>query len=473
MTRLKNFSLLPLLCALPFAVACGSEDDKPAGNTGGTGATGGGGSAGGGGSSGGGAGVGGGTGGAGGSPSCDLSGAGLPKEKIPNAIASDLTLTNDKVWTLEDTSYVQSGATLTIEPCTRIEGKKAPLGTLVVSRGGKIMADGKANEPILFTSPLPAGNRNAGDWGGIIVLGKAPNFKGDNVTIEGLADAPENQYGGTVADDDSGVMRFVRIEYSGFELSADNEINGLTLGSVGSKTVVENVMISNTLDDCFEWFGGTVNGKWLVCNNGGDDMFDMDQGYSGNLQFLFGRQVTPLSSNPNGFECDSDNGGATPVSKPKVSNVTLCGTGAAGTDVAFGAVLREGLEGNYMNMILTKFDVGLDARDDFGTLAAPKTDITNSVFFGNVAHNIADAGETDNDNGFDETAWIMDPLRKNSEADPKLGDCAAVTPAAQPAAMIPGGTPGADMDATATYVGAFKDGSDSWMSGLWVNWAKN
>ncbi|MEZ4221301.1 MAG: hypothetical protein R3B13_10240 [Polyangiaceae bacterium] len=470
---MKTFSLLALFCALPIAVACGSDDDKPSGNTGGTGGGGtGGGSAGTGGGS---AGTGGGSAGTGGSggASCDLSGAGLTKEKIPNKISADMTLTNDKVWTLEDTTYVEDGATLTIQPCTRIEGKKTPLGTLVVSRGGKIMADGKADEPILFTSALPAGSRNAGDWGGVIMLGKAPNFKGDNVTIEGLADAPENQYGGTVADDDSGVMRFVRIEFSGFELSADNEINGLTLGSVGSKTVLENIMISNTLDDCFEWFGGTVNGKYLVCNNGGDDMFDMDQGYSGNLQFLFGRQVTPLSSNPNGFECDSDNGGATPVSKPNVSNVTLCGTGSAGTDVAFGGVLRENLEGKYMNLLITKFDIGIDARDDFGTVGSPKTDITHSVFFGNFAHNISDPSEADNDNGFDENAWIKDSSRNNSEADPQIGDCSAATPAPQPASMIAGGTPGAGMETSATYVGAFKDGSDNWMTGLWISWAKN
>ena len=162
-----------------------------------------------------------------------------------------------------------------------------------------------------------------------------------------------------------------------------------------------------------------------------------------------------------------------PASKPNVSNVTLCGTGAAGTDVAFGGVLRENLEGNYMNMIITKFDIGIDARDDFGTVAAPKTDITHSVFFGNFAHNISDAGETDNDNGFDENAWIKDASRMNSETDPAIGDCAAATPAPQPSAMIAGGTPGGGLDASATYIGAFKDGSDNWMSGLWVDWAKN
>ena len=253
----------------------------------------------------------------------------------------------------------------------------------------------------------------------------------------------------------------------------DNEINGLTLGSVGSSTTIENVMVSNTLDDCFEWFGGSVNGKWLVCNNAGDDMFDMDQGYVGNLQFLFGRQVTPLSSNPNGFECDSSSGGDTPVTKPNVSNVTLCGTKSAGSAVAYGAVLRENLEGKYMNMIVTGFDIGVDARDDFGDLTSPKTDITDSVFFGNFAHNISDPSEKDNDKGFDENAWIKAASRNNSEADPKLGDCNAVTPSPFPATTIAGGSPGNGLDSKATYRGAFRDATDNWLKGAWVDWAVN
>ena len=232
-------------------------------------------------------------------------------------------------------------------------------------------------------------------------------------------------------------------------------------------------MVSNTLDDGFEWFGGTVNGKWLVVNNAGDDMFDMDQGYRGNLQYLFGRQVNNLSSNPNGFECDSDLGGKTPVTKPNISNVTLCGAGTAGVNVAFGGVFRENLEGNFMNMIITKFDVGVDARDGFGTPASPKVKLTNSVFFGNFAHNISNPAETDNDSGFDEAAWIKDAAAKNSETAPALGDCAAATPMPYPATTIAGGAPGGGLDAAGSYVGAFKDGSDAWMTGLWIDWSPN
>ena len=494
--------MLKLLCltaaaTLPVMVACGGDDDsdKP-GGSGAAGGTAGSGNAAGMGGSGNAAGMGGsgnaagsgGTGGSGnaagtggsagsGGASCDLTGAGLPEESIPTQITADTTLTSDKVWKLEDKTYVNDGATLTIEPCTVIKGSKSPLGTLIVSRGGKIMADGTADEPILFTSALPTGARNAGDWGGVILLGRAPNFKGSDVTIEGLADAPENQYGGTDAADSSGSMTYVRIEYSGFELSADNEINGLTLGSVGSGTQLSYVMVSNTLDDGFEWFGGGMTAHHLVVNNAGDDMFDVDQGFQGDLQFLFGRQVTPLTSNPNGFECDSSNAGDMPTTTVNISNVTLCGLGTAGANETYGGVLRENLEGTYMNMIITGFDFGIDARDDFGTPAAPKVNLTDSTFFGNFTSNISnhanETGADDNDMGFDEEAWFNDAARNNDTTDPGFSCGPSGTPDPRPAAEIAGGTPTGANDASATYRGAFKDASDNWMTGAWVDWSAN
>lgn len=285
--------------------------------------------------------------------------------------------------------------------------------------------------------------------------------------------SPPNQYGGIDDADDSGVFRYVRIEYSGFELSVDNEINGLTMGSVGSGAEIGHVMVSNTLDDCFEWFGGTVSGSHLVCNNGGDDMFDMDQGWRGNLQFLFGRQVNPVSGNPNGFESDGDKGGATPVTRANVSNVTLCGAGTGGIDIAYGAVLRELLEGRYDNRIVMGFDIGVDARDDFGTVSSPKVELTNSIFFGNTFANVADAAETDNDMGFDENAWVAQASRSNTENDPGVSCGPTGTPDPRPAARISGGAPTGGLDAKADYRGAFADASDGWMTGLWVDWSTN
>jgi hypothetical protein len=467
----KMIGLVSIATLLPLTAACGGEDDEPDEGTGGRSS-----SSGGDGGSGNDSSTGGnGDAGSGPTSGCDLSGEGLPTEAVDLQITGDTTLTNDTVWILEDTTYVNGGATLTIEPCTRIEGEKTPVGTLVVSRGGRLIAEGTADEPILFTSRQPVGSRMAGDWGGVILLGRAPNFEGDNVTIEGLSDAPENQYGGSDPADSSGVLSYVRIEYSGWELSPDNEINGLTLGSVGHGTTLDHVMVSNTLDDGFEWFGGTVNGRYLVVNNAGDDMFDMDQGFRGHLQFLFGRQVAPVSSNPNGFECDRSNDGATPVTRPTVSNVTLCGLGEATTDPAIGAVMRERLEGDYSNLILMGFERGIDARDDFGTADSPNVEVRGSVFFGNFGDNIApeETGEDDNDSGFDELAWIEDASRENSTDDPGFDCGPSGIPEPYPSSPIDGVTPGTGLDGSATYAGAFEDESDNWMTGLWVDWAED
>lgn len=464
--------------ALSFLVmgsACGSDDDgggknNPNSGGGGTGgSTGGaGGSTGGtagsgggaGGSTGGAAGSGGSTGGAGGTggaPACDLTGAGKSKEKIPLTISANTTLTADKVWTLSDAVHVASGATLTIEPCTRIEGTKTPIGVLIVSRGAKIDAAGTENAPILFTSAQPVGSRAAGDWGGVILLGKATTNDGTPL-IEGLADVPENHFGGTDDADNSGTMTYVRIEYGGYELSTDNEVNGLTFGGVGSGTTINHIMVSNTLDDCFEWFGGTVNADHLICNSDGDDMFDTDKGYRGTITHLFARKLANPSSNPNGFEWDGHptNFTATPSNSPTAKKATLCGFGADVGVATYGMILRRGGKGTLEDIVVTGFDHGFDMRDDVGTLGAPAFKMTNSTFAGQLKNNIANASETNNDNGFDETAWF-NAGAGNGTASPGFtaADCTA---AAGPTAPV-----------TGSGKGAFKDGN--WLTGAWIDWA--
>ncbi|MFO0568815.1 MAG: hypothetical protein U0263_24345 [Polyangiaceae bacterium] len=462
-------------------MACGSDDDgggknNPSsggggtgggaggsgGSTGGTaGSSGSGGSTGGsGGSTGGTAGTGGSTGGAGGTggvPACDLSGAGKTKEKIPLTISADTTLTADKVWTLSDAVHVASGATLTIEPCTRIEGTKTPIGVLIVARGAKINAAGTENAPILFTSPQPVGSRAPGDWGGVILLGKATTNDGTPL-VEGLPDVPDNHFGGTDDADDSGTMTYVRIEYGGYQLATDNEVNGLTLGGVGSGTTINHIMVSNTLDDCFEWFGGTVNVDHLICNSDGDDMFDTDKGYRGTMTHLFGRKLANPSANPNGFEWDGHptNFTATPNNKPMPKKVTMCGFGADVGVASYGMVLRRGSKGLLEDIVVTGFDHGFDMRDDVGTLAAPAYTMTNSTFFGQLKNDIANASETNNDNGFDETAWFNAGAGNGTaSAGFTATDCVA---AAGPTAAV-----------TGSGKGAFKDGN--WLTGAWIDWA--
>ena len=176
---------------------------------------------------------------------------------IKGNIDENVTLSASKIYLLEGFVYIAEGATLTIQPGTVIKGDQATNGSLIVERGGKIMAEGTVAKPIVFTSAKPKGSRKAGDWGGIIILGNAP-VNLPNAKIEGGVD---RSYGGSDANDNSGVLKYVRIEYSGIAFQPDNEVNGLTLGGVGAGTTIDYVQVSFNGDDAFEFFGGTVNAK--------------------------------------------------------------------------------------------------------------------------------------------------------------------------------------------------------------------
>lgn len=391
-------------------------------------------------------------------------------------IKADTTLTSDKVWTLKHKVHVRAGATLTIEPCTTIVGDKGTLGTLIIDPGAKIIAAGGPDEPIVFTSQAPVGDREPGDWGGVILLGRAPiNVPGGKANVEGLNPTPETQYGGDSADDDSGILKYVRIEFSGILLSQNNEVNGLTFGGVGAKTQIEYVQVRNTLDDCFEFFGGTVNAKHLVCTNNQDDGFDWDFGYSGKLQFLVLQQDAAFPDDTNGFESDNDAMSTTnmPISNPTIYNATLVGHDA--DKQQYGWLARRSTQGHVHNAIFTGFEACIDIRDP-----QTKAELTNSICFGNKVNNIAYAETAagtgalaDDDNGLDEVAWFMAANRKNSEVDPQLAAPFNLpAPDFRPKATITNNaaTPPDDgfFDPKATYIGAFAAG-DNWMTGAWLS----
>ncbi len=213
-------------------------------------------------------------------------------------------LTKDKKYLLKGQVFVRTGQVLTIQPGTVIFGDKATKGTLIIDRGGKIEANGTVNEPIVFTSALAPGTRDRGDWGGLVILGNA-SVNQDNPAIEGIS--PAANFGGTNDADDSGTLRYVRVEFAGIELTPNNETNSITLGAVGSQTEMEYCQVSYGGDDGFEWFGGTVNGKYLISFASWDDSFDVDFGYTGKNQF--GLEVRYPSyadqSGSNSFECDN------------------------------------------------------------------------------------------------------------------------------------------------------------------------
>lgn len=223
--------------------------------------------------------------------------------------------------------YVADGATLTIPAGTVIKGDKDTKAALIVEPGGKLIANGTADKPIVFTSEQAAGSRRPGDWGGLIICGKAPNNNG--VLAQQIEGGPRTKHGGTDANDNSGSLQYVRIEFAGYPFKKDQEINGLTLGSVGAGTTIDHVQVSYSNDDSFEWFGGTVNCKHLIAFRGWDDDFDTDNGFSGKVQYGLSVRDSRIAdaSQSNGFESDNNASGSTaePYTTATFSNITFLG----------------------------------------------------------------------------------------------------------------------------------------------------
>ena len=273
---------------------------------------------------------------------------------------------------LENKIYVKNNATLTILPGTIIRGDKLTQGTLIVTRGAKINANGTASNPVVFTSNEAAGTRLPGDWGGLVLLGLAKNNQpGGVANIEGIVPTTDTQFGGNFDNDNSGSLTYVRIEFSGIPLEPNKELNGLTCGSVGSGTVIDYVQVSHCGDDSFEWFGGTVNCKHLIAYRGLDDDFDTDYGFRGKIQFGLAIRDKDLSDAPgdsNCFESDNDAAGSTaqPKTRPIFSNLTIVGPKGNGTIVlpvgekfekAFR--LRRNTSTSCLNSLVTGWEKGL------------------------------------------------------------------------------------------------------------------
>ncbi|HSV87651.1 MAG TPA: hypothetical protein VLH61_03330, partial [Bacteroidales bacterium] len=253
-----------------------------------------------------------------------------PLVEVTGNITGNVTWTSDNIYRLNGFVRVMENARLTIQPGTLVIGDRQSKGTLIVHMGGQIFANGTRENPIIMTSENPAGFREPGDWGGLVICGRAPNnitaATGQPVELEGGYGA---FHGGTLPNDNSGVLRFVRIEYAGIPINPNEEINSLTLGSVGSGTVIENIMVSFALDDAFEWFGGTVNARWLIAYRNVDDDFDVDMGWTGNVQYAISIRGATLAdqSLSNAFEVDNNGTGspAEPFTSGVFSNVTVIG----------------------------------------------------------------------------------------------------------------------------------------------------
>ena len=274
---------------------------------------------------------------------------GVVYNKVEGTITGDRTMTANNNWLLSGGVFVDANATLTIEAGTIVNA--ADDGTtpfLSVLRDGKLMACGTASNPIVFTpikdNPLP------GEWGGIIINGRAPI----NVGLEAQGEGGTGTYGGNDAGDNSGSLCYVRVEYAGKILGTDNELNGFSFNGVGSGTTLEYLQAYRGSDDGFEFFGGTVSLKYAVSTGNHDDSFDWTHGWSGNGQFWVVEQAS--DGGDRGIEGDNlgDNNTAAPYSNPTISNITLIGQddGDASNQ---GLKLREGMKGSFYNAIVTGF----------------------------------------------------------------------------------------------------------------------
>ena len=326
---------------------------------------------------------------------------------ISEDITADQTLFADTTYTLSGFIKVTEGATLTIEPGTTIMGDAAtPGSSLWILRGARIDAQGTVEAPIVFTSSNAAGSRAPGDWGGVVIIGNGIINRSGVVFTEGPIEEQEDYGSGSDNGDDSGILRYVRIEFAGYDVSfgGNTELNALSSYAVGSATTYEFIEALAGLDDSFEFWGGAVDSRFLVSYESGDDHFDTSEGHVGRHQFLIGFQSTRLepapgagevASDPQGFEMDGCAGTgcdagtrSEPFTNPIFANVTMVGNPSEPqTSGGRGLVLRRGHLGFLTNLILADWaNFAVSVRDTSVTLAVrDSANVVNAILAGNGA----------------------------------------------------------------------------------------
>ena len=324
---------------------------------------------------------------------------------LPSSITSNLTVPAGCECRIDGTTFIEPGVVLTFAAgavCKGLKGSATP-SVLVFKPDSKIDARGTAGSPVVFTSDQAPGTRTKGDWGGLVILGRAPiNVPGGTDSIEGLPPSPDFVFGGNEANDSSGVVRFTRVEFSGRELSLDNELNLFVTGGVGRGTTLDHIQGHNGLDDCIEWFGGTVNAKFLVASACGDDGFDTQLGVAGAVQYgLIAQEVNTVEAGGSlGWESDNNENGfdLQPRTSHRYCNVTALGVKGQGEPAAtnqVGMLPRRGSAITVANAIIKGFrEAGVQIRDaataaracvNSTTLAtsAPVLGLQNAILYDN------------------------------------------------------------------------------------------
>lgn len=316
----------------------------------------------------------------------------ISSKTISGVINENVELPKGK-YTLKGYVYINNRARLTIAAGSIILSDTINKGALIIEQNSRLIAEGTSSDPIVFTSGKKPGERKPGDWGGIVMLGNAPTNRTTTPIIEGGINAV---YGGSLTADNSGILKYVRIEFAGIAADPNSEINGLTLGGVGSGTIIENVQVSYGNDDAYEFFGGTVNCKNLIAFATADDDFDFDFGYNGRIQFavsLRDPKFVDGGDAGNGIECDNDGTGtvSSPRTRPQLSNFTFVGPNGADGTLAnhnFTTRFRRSTQFSLTNSILIGYmDAGFQFESD--STAAAYID-GRSRFRHNLVHGVVE-----------------------------------------------------------------------------------
>jgi hypothetical protein len=295
---------------------------------------------------------------------------------VSGNIETNTTWNNTRLYRLSGVVFVRN-ARLTIEPGTIIVGTpgSTPPSALIVTRTGQISASGTKSRPIIMTSSEPFGQRQPGDWGGLVMLGTArTNIQGGFGNIEGLPATDDTRFGGTDDNHNCGTLKYVRVEYAGVPFQPNQEINSITMGACGRDTQMDHLQVRYGRDDAYEWFGGTSDAKYLVASFTQDDYFDIDNGYTGRLQYAIAVAGTDTYGN-NGIEADGNNNNRqnTPFTQPTWYNMTFVGVGDTiqtgideGANVG-GLWLRRNVAGSFNNIIVSNWiNTGAVLRDELG-----------------------------------------------------------------------------------------------------------
>lgn len=386
---------------------------------------------------------------------------------LPSRITQDLYLPAGRKYLVRGMVAVESGAALTIAPGVTVQGHSdnSSINFLAVKAGARLYAEGTPNQPIVFTGP----QAEVGSWGGVVIAGHSicnDAAPGQPCKFEAV---PEITYGGSDLNDSSGVLRYVRIQWAGFAVRQDEELNSLTLMGVGAGTVLDHVQVDGGKDDGFEFFGGNVNASHLVCSNMGDDCFDFDQGYAGQMQFLLAWQGenSDIGSDSNGIESDNDSSAMDklPRTRPQIANISLIGS----NDGKHGLRIRRGSGGNYANLVVSGFARKCLALDDAATFAiggnATAQSEALSMTHSFVGQCAGGAFEDQSEDAYPVSAWFAAGAG-NDTGDPMLQ---GYLPKPDSPLLHGGKTLEGDFFRKVNYRGAFAGQHDDWTRGWTVN----